>query len=63
MSAFLRRLALLGLLIAGLLIVGALAYAAIQGTSLAFALVWALDTVTTVGAIPEPPSAAARALK
>ena len=63
MRAFLRRLALLGMVIAGLLIVGAAAYAIIVGTSLAYGLVWALDTVTTVGAIPEPSSAGARALK
>jgi voltage-gated potassium channel len=63
MGAFLRRLALLGLLIAGLLILGALAYATTEGTSLGYGLVWALDTVTTVGAIPEPASAAARVLK
>src|SRR5579863_1404711 len=62
-GAFLRRLALLGLLIVGLLVLGALAYAIIEGTSFGYGLVWALDTVTTVGAIPEPPSAAARALK
>ena len=63
MRAFLRRLALLGLLIAGLLILGALAYATMEGTSLGYGLVWALDTVTTVGAIPEPASTGARALK
>jgi len=63
MSAFLRRLALLGLLIAGLLLAGALAYALMEGTSLGYGLVWALDTVTTVGAIPEPASSGARAVK
>ena len=62
-GAFLRRLALLGLLIAGLLVLGALAYAIIEGTSFGYGLVWALDTVTTVGAIPEPASSGARALK
>lgn len=62
-GAFLRRLAILGLSIAGLLIAGAVAYAALEATSLAYGLVWALDTVTTVGAIPEPASAGARALK
>jgi voltage-gated potassium channel len=62
-GGFLRRLAMLGLSISALLIVGAVAYAALEGTSLAYGLVWALDTVTTVGAIPEPASAGARALK
>ena len=60
---FLRRLALLGLLIAGLLIAGAVAYATMESSSLAYGLVWALDTVTTVGAIPEPASSGARTLK
>ena len=62
-GAFLRRLAQLGLLIVGLLVLGALAYAIIEGTSFGYGLVWALDTVTTVGAIPEPASSGARALK
>jgi voltage-gated potassium channel len=62
-GGFLRRLAMLGLSISGLLIVGAVAYAALESTSLAYGLVWALDTVTTVGAIPEPASGGARALK
>ena len=60
---FLRRLAMLGLSIAGLLVAGAIAYAAIEGASIGYALVWALDTVTTVGAIPEPVTSGARALK
>ncbi|MGA2470986.1 MAG: NAD-binding protein [Solirubrobacteraceae bacterium] len=63
MRAFLRRLALLGCLIASLLVLGALAYALMAGTSFAYGLVWAVDTVTTVGAIGEPTSTAARALK
>jgi voltage-gated potassium channel len=62
-GAFLRRLALLGVLIAGLLVLGAIAYAAIEGTSFGYGVVWALDTVTTVGSIPEPVSSGARALK
>ena len=62
-GAFLRRLALLGCLIAALLVAGAVSYAAIEGASFGYGLVWALDTVTTVGAIPEPASAGLRALK
>ena len=63
LGPFLRRLALLGLLIAGLLVAGAVAYATMEGSSLGYGLVWALDTVTTVGAIPEPASSGARTLK
>jgi voltage-gated potassium channel len=61
--AFLRRLAMLGLSIAGLLLAGAIAYSAIEGASFGYGLVWALDTVTTVGAIKEPATSGARALK
>ena len=63
MAAFLRRLAWLGMLIAGLLLIGGLAFSRSEGTSFAYGVLWVLDTVTTVGAIPEPASAAARALK
>src|SRR5579863_1430030 len=63
MAAFLRRLAMLGVLIAALLLAGAAAYALLESTSFGFGLVWALDTVTTVGATPEPASSGARALK
>jgi voltage-gated potassium channel len=62
-AAFLRRLILLGALIAGLVIVGGLVYSLTQGGSFAYGLVWVIDTVTTVGAIPEPRAAGARALK
>jgi voltage-gated potassium channel len=63
MGAFLARLALLGVLIGGLLVATAVAYAIITGSSVAYGFLWAIDTVTTVGAIPEPTSTAARALK
>jgi voltage-gated potassium channel len=63
MAAFLRRLAVLGLLIAGLLLIGGLAFSLSESTSFVYGVLWVLDTVTTVGAIPEPASAAGRALK
>ena len=62
-AAFLRRLVTLGLLIAALVVVEALVYALTEGTSLGYGIVWVLDTVTTVGAIPEPASSGARALR
>ena len=34
-----------------------------EGTSVGFGLVWALDTVATVGSIPEPPAAGGQILK
>ncbi len=58
-----RRLTLLGVMLSVLLIGGALAYAAFEGTSPAFGFVWALDTITTLGTIPEPGDAAGRGLQ
>jgi voltage-gated potassium channel len=60
---FLRRLALLGGLIAVLLAVGTVGFAAIEGVSVGFAFEWTLDTVATVGSIQNPSEPAARALK
>ncbi len=34
-----------------------------EGTSVGFGLVWALDTVATVGSIPEPASSGGQILK
>src|SRR5204863_4676135 len=60
---FLRRLALLGGLLVALLAVGTVGFAVIEGVSPAFAFEWTLDTVATVGSIPNPTEPAARALK
>jgi voltage-gated potassium channel len=60
---FLRRLAILGALIVLLCAVGTIGFAAIEGVSIGFALEWTLDTLTTVGSIPNPTEPAARALK
>lgn len=62
-GVFLRRLALLGLLILGLVLVEAGVYAVVEGSSFGYGIVWVIDTVTTVGAIPEPHSSGARALR
>ena len=51
---FLRRLALLGALICVLLAAGTAAFALTEGTSIGFSLVWALDTIATIGSIPLP---------
>jgi len=63
LAAFLRRLVFLGALIASLVLAGGIVYALTEGSSFGYGIVWVLDTVTTVGAIPEPRSAGARALK
>jgi hypothetical protein len=61
--AFVQRLGVLGLVTLALLALGALAHSLVDGGSFAFGLVWVLDTVTTVGSIPEPASAGGRVLK
>ena len=60
---FLRRLALLALLIGALVLVEAGVYAVLEGSSFGYGIVWVIDTVTTVGAIAEPHSSGARALR
>jgi voltage-gated potassium channel len=59
----LERLALLGLVICALLAVGTVGYVVTEGTSVGFGLVWALDTVATVGSIPEPTATGGQILK
>jgi voltage-gated potassium channel len=51
---FVRRLTALLTAAAVLIVAGTIAYAATQGTSLAYGFVWTLDTVTTLGTIPDP---------
>ena len=58
-----RRLALLGLLIAALLAAGTLGFVLTTGVSAGFAFHWTLDTIATVGSIPDPSEPAARTLK
>ena len=62
-AAFLRRLVALGLLIAAVVLIEAGVYAVSEATSFGYGLVWVIDTVTTVGAIGEPHSTGARALR
>ncbi len=60
---FLRRMALLVALIALILAAGTIGFALIEGVSPAFAFEWTLDTIATVGSIPNPTEGGARALK
>jgi voltage-gated potassium channel len=51
---FVRRLGvLLGALLL-LIVAGAIAFAAVEGTSVAYGFLWTLDTVTTLGSIRDP---------
>jgi voltage-gated potassium channel len=56
-------LGMLGLAICALLAIGTAGYVITEGTSVGFGFVWALDTVATVGSIPEPASTAGQILK
>jgi voltage-gated potassium channel len=62
-SLFLRRLWRLSLVIAGVLALGTLGFVLTEDTSVWHGFVWALDTVATVGSIPEPDDAGGQAIK
>lgn len=60
---FLRRLARLGVAIVLLLTAGTVAFALIESVSPWRAFVWTLDTVATVGSIPEPGDTGGQVIK
>lgn len=63
LSLFTRRLAILLGILAALIVAGSLGYSLGEGTSVAYGFEWTLDTITTVGAIPNPHDTGARVLK
>jgi len=60
---FTRRLVILLAVLAVMIVVGMLGFAIIEHVSPAYGFVWTLDTVTTLGTIPEPHDGAGRALQ
>lgn len=60
---FLRRLAILLVAIVVLLAAATAGFAVTEGASVGFGLVWALDTVATVGSIPEPTTTGGQIVK
>src|ERR1700747_2578797 len=54
--AFMRRIALLGVIVAALLALGTLGLALAEGVGPWYAFRWALDTAATVGGFPQPRS-------
>ncbi len=58
-----RRLALVLAVLAVLIVAGTVGFSPIEGCSLAYAFAWTLDTITTLGSIPDPHTGLARALK
>ena len=60
---FVRRLSILLGALAVMIVVGTVGFAIIEHVSPAYGFVWTLDTVTTLGTIPEPRDGAGRALQ
>jgi voltage-gated potassium channel len=60
---FIRRLGILLIALGAMVIVGTIGFAAIEHVSPAYAFEWTIDTVTTLGSIPDPSDTAGRALK
>ena len=51
---FTRRLGILLVALGAIIVLGTIALCITEGTSVAYALAWTLDTVTTLGAMPDP---------
>jgi voltage-gated potassium channel len=60
---FTRRLSMLLAVVLLLVVAGTMGFVIAEGTSPAYGFVWTLDTVTTLGSIPDPHDAAGRAVK
>jgi voltage-gated potassium channel len=60
---FMRRLGVLLSALVILVLAGTVGFALIEGVSPAYGFEWTLDTVTTLGSIPDPQDTAGRALK
>jgi voltage-gated potassium channel len=60
---FMRRLGILLAALVILVLAGTIGFAVIEGVSPAYGFEWTLDTVTTLGSIPDPSDTAGRALK
>src|ERR1700742_1638031 len=57
---FTRRLSILLVALAGVVVLGTIAFALTEDVSVAYAFVWTLDTVTTLGALKDPQDVAGR---
>jgi voltage-gated potassium channel len=63
LGPFLRRLVILILLVTGLVAFGTVGLALAEDTSLWHGFLWSIDTVATVGSIPEPSTLAGQIVK
>ena len=62
LRSFARRLIILLAALVGLILIGTVAFTIAEGCSVAYAFAWTLDTVTTLGAMPDPRDAAGRVI-
>jgi voltage-gated potassium channel len=60
---FMRRLAILLTALSLLVIAGTIGFVVVEGVSVGYGFEWTLDTVTTLGSIPDPGDTAGRVLK
>ncbi len=60
LKLFMRRLGLLLAALVALTVLGSIGFMITQGTSPAYGFVWTLDTITTLGSIPDPRDAGGR---
>jgi voltage-gated potassium channel len=60
---FIVRLAILLTALLALVLAGTVAFAILEGVSLPYGFAWTIDTITTVGSIPDPRDTAGRAVK
>lgn len=63
LALYARRFGLLFGALVVLVVIGTIGFAAIEHVSVAFGFTWTIDTVTTLGSIPDPHDAAGRTLK
>jgi len=63
LNVFVRRIALLGAIVASLLALGALGLAVSEHVGLWYGFRWALDTTATVGGFPQPHTAAGQVIE
>src|SRR5437588_525512 len=63
LQQFVRRLTILLAALVVLILAGTVGYALLEGTSGAYGFEWTIDTIATVGGIPDPPDTGGRVLK
>ncbi|MGZ4243040.1 MAG: potassium channel family protein [Solirubrobacteraceae bacterium] len=60
LEAFTRRLMILLVALLVIVVLGTIAFCVTEGVSVGYGLLWTLDTVTTLGALRDPPDTAGR---